>query len=495
LCRIRSAFNISFISAIINSYTNEDKPEPTECEINIEIFYGGSSVYNSGFTSESIEGFFDKDSVADTTATIVITYVCQTLNISVNVACPQAEPMTIFEVVLTNNVDEGETIHAEYRYVDGAYIGPLQSNYVTFIDTPTAPNVSRYNVISGFAGSGAFPPEASIMTIRTNKIPPDSFVFEPGYNKFKYLRSSILYANNSVDISTMLSLAIEATPVTLGAAINSADFVVPNTSLGQYLYLIWDLRVSHPLLLCYSEMDVPDPRRDVCCDCTLCTSDCVLLQLYNPTDKGEQAEVYFPNGQTGCSGPSGPISVLVTSLETVQICVANDFEGDGMWQVLSGTIEITILECGCVACTEECSQWFYLNNGLTKATVQYEECGGCGELKEVDIIAGEFKAINICRDTTPTVLSGLESNLILTKYCGVCDSTNCVEFEVYDITGFTNISYAICGGGELNFDVNIGDTPSPFCVQNPYLPVVSDPTKAKIRIVGEGCNCETPPPL
>ena len=57
------------------------------------------------------------------------------------------------------------------------------------------------------------------------------------------------------------------------------------------------------------------------------------------------------------------------------------------------------------------------------------------------------------------------------------------------------MSYTECGGSETSFSVNIGDTPSPFCVENPYLPVVSDPTKAKIKIFGDGCDCATPPPL
>ena len=465
----------------------------TICDFSIEVFYGGESVYSSGTVSESGEGSFDKDSVANKIATVVISYSCENLNIGLTIGCPQAEPMTIVEMVLTNNVDEGDTIHTEYRYVDGTYTGPLQSSYVTFINSATAPTVSRYNVISGTTGGGAFPPAGTSMMIRTNQIPPDTFVFSPGYNKFKYLRDTVLYPNTPTGINTVLSLSTDATPIITGDTTNTSNFTVPSQSLGQYLYLIWDLRVSSPSLLCYSEMDSIDPRRDVCCSCSICASDCVVVRIANQTNRGT-AEVYFPNGQTGCGGPSGPLSVMLNAAETVDICLANDFDGLGMWQVISGVVEISIIECGCSACEETCSQWYYINDGNSKAFVSFEQCGACGDTKEFEVLENTVKYLDVCRDTTPTVTGGSTSNLVMTKYCGVCplpvgEYPYCITFEVYDITASMTVNYTDCNDSSQSFTVNPGDAPVQICVLYPYIPILEDKTKAKIRIVGEGCNC------
>jgi len=55
-----------------------------------------------------------------------------------------------------------------------------------------------------------------------------------------------------------------ATPITTSGNINYAEFITPDTVDGDTLYLIWDLRDSVPVQLCYS---VDDPIAS-CCDCT-----------------------------------------------------------------------------------------------------------------------------------------------------------------------------------------------------------------------------------
>jgi hypothetical protein len=148
---------------------------------------------------------------------------------------------------------------------------------------------------------------------------------------------------------------------------------------------------------------------------------------------------------------------------------------------------------------EACSQWYYINNGVAKINVSFAPCGDCEGSKEIDINAGEVGYIDACINTTPTVMSGSSDGLVLVKYCGACELPigeypYCVTWEVYDITATTSVSYEICGGGTYILDINAESPPEPFCVQYPYIPVLEDPTKAKLRIKENECNCAPPPP-
>lgn len=204
---------------------------------------------------------FDKNFVSVETALITINYTGDLL-LSVLADCCNAASLTIVQVVLTNDYESGDTVHTEYRYVDGAYVSPLQSSLVTFASGTESPLVSRYNVTTNFVGTGGFPPAGSVMRLISNKFATDTFVFNPAEDEFKYHVSDTLYANNSTDITTLLGLATTATPNAGGGAVNYADFTVP--TLENYLYLIWDFRQSIPVTLCYSDVDI----NDVCCNCT-----------------------------------------------------------------------------------------------------------------------------------------------------------------------------------------------------------------------------------
>ena len=237
-------------------------------DFTISVTYNGNT-YSSGQTSNSGELTFTKDSISVETAEISIFYLSDSLVIDVIVKCPTPEELNIVEVVLTNNTEFGDSNHIQYRYTNGTFIGPLQSAAVTFGTKVQPPVVSRYNVISGFAGNGAFPPEASTMQLISNSIPPDTFVFDTANDKFRYLRSSTLYPNTTVGINALIAASTLATPITGTSPAYSSTFVVPNKSLGDYLYLIWDYRNSIPLTLCYADTTGEDPIKDVCCNCSM----------------------------------------------------------------------------------------------------------------------------------------------------------------------------------------------------------------------------------
>jgi hypothetical protein len=229
---------------------------------NISADYNGST-YTSGNVSTSGSFVINKSlNYADIT-TITISHTGNVV-VAVTVGCPEAQELTVIQVVLTNNYDAGKLIHVEYNYTYGAFVGPVQSNLVTFISGVANPLVSWYNLNTGLVGSGAIPIEGSTLRIQTNKIGFDDYDFDPANDKFKYLRANTLYANNSIDINTMLSLSTTSTPITTAGNINYSEFTVPASTLGNYLYLIWDLRDAVPVQLCYS---ADDPIAS-CCDCT-----------------------------------------------------------------------------------------------------------------------------------------------------------------------------------------------------------------------------------
>jgi len=207
---------------------------------------------------------FSKNSIAEQTAIIGINNnQGASLDISITVDCPEPEIVNVVQVVVTNDSDSGDTVHAEYRYTSGIFVSPLQSNLVTFASGTTNPLVSRYNITTGAAGTGGFPIAGSTLTIQSNQIPPDTFVFNPALDKFRYLRSNTLYNNNAIDISTLLASSTLVTGVIGSGTLYSGDFTVPSTGSGSYIYLIWDFRKSYPLSLCYSD----ESNTDACCNC------------------------------------------------------------------------------------------------------------------------------------------------------------------------------------------------------------------------------------
>jgi hypothetical protein len=228
---------------------------------NISVLYNGVTV-TSGPVNTDGQITFNKDNILIQTAQITLTYTGDMV-VSVTAECTEAEELNIVEVVLTNNSEAGKTIHTQYRYTNLSFVGPLLSNLVPFIIDTTSPVVSRYNITTGFAGQGGFPPESSIMSIISNAIVPDDFVFDTTYNKFRYLRSNTLYGNNNVDIQSLLLSSTIITPILGSAPVYSGDFTVPASVDGNYLYLIWDFRSAIETELCFAKT-----RIDSCCDCT-----------------------------------------------------------------------------------------------------------------------------------------------------------------------------------------------------------------------------------
>jgi hypothetical protein len=195
-----------------------------------------------------------------TTVDIQVTSV-GAVELTINAKCPTSDFLTIINVCVTSNSEDNLFIHNEYRYTNGSFTSPLQSNMITFGNSLLTPVISGYQVLTGLPGTGGFPPAGSVVRIASNKIGFDNFIFDPSSDNFKFLRSNTLYGNNAANIATLLSVATTIPTVLGSAGYYYSDFTVP--SVGQYLYMIWDYRQSLPISLCYST----ESESDACCNC------------------------------------------------------------------------------------------------------------------------------------------------------------------------------------------------------------------------------------
>lgn len=237
--------------------------------------------------------------------------------ISMTVRCPDEEPMTLVEVVWTNNSDAGLAMLKQFNYVNGTYTSPLQSNFFIFAAGTGNPLVSYYLVTNGFEGQGPIPVAGSTMTLRVNEtLTWSSFVFDPLSNKFRYARASTLYGNNNIDMQTLLSISSVAAPITTPLpSVYAADFIVPPSSSGQYLYIIWDLRESFSAQLCQGES-----LNEVCCECVPCEEECSRYVFINPITQEANAVILFPFGT--CFVPEGLVQIIEPG-KSFSFCLPN----------------------------------------------------------------------------------------------------------------------------------------------------------------------------
>lgn len=182
------------------------------------------------------------------------------------VNCPDADDIQIFQICVSDNVNAGEFIHNEYRWVDGDFISPLHQDQIELQTSDVAPIVSQYTFVAGPQGAGIIPADGAIVSVISNKIEPtDTFVFETPPMNFKYLRTSTLYANTPASIQNLLNASTSAGLVDDSGAPSTylSTFTMPSGSSGDYLYLIYDYRTPVSVSLCYSNIN----NTDACCGC------------------------------------------------------------------------------------------------------------------------------------------------------------------------------------------------------------------------------------
>jgi hypothetical protein len=299
-----------------------------DVEFEISAEFDGNT-FTTGMTSFSGSLIVDKDT---NSAEIVNVQIQSTgavvLEITVN--CPTASTLTVVEVVLTSNYQAGQGIFSQWRYTDGAFVGSLQNNYVTFA-TGINPVVSRFNSVSGLQGAINIPTNGSVVRMATNKFFPSTFNFDITKNKFRYLRTNTTYNNNPSSINALVAASSIGT--TAGSGLYYYSDVPAGTS-GNFLYLIWDLRSSFEEDLCWSAN--PLDIDYVCCDCDPCSDPCREWSLQN-VGIGTATVSY-----TDCNGVP-QVSTILEGLTKIICGLPSDPP-----TVTSGGVYITITqECGC----------------------------------------------------------------------------------------------------------------------------------------------------
>tara|TARA_R110001632_G_scaffold9237_4_gene35667 strand:+ start:35 stop:1753 length:1719 start_codon:yes stop_codon:yes gene_type:complete len=208
----------------------------------------------------------NKNSVADQKVTLVVSNygLDPSFIYGITVGCPVADIITIVPVSITSNANSGEYIHSEYSWTDGSFVSPLHSRLVTFGSDDTTPFVvSDYATIQGPQGAGIIPADGATVSVICDKRNFDDFVFNKNVNNFRYFRSNTAFLNNPASIELLLSAATAATPIDDTNEPNTylSTFTMP-TTVGSYLYLIWDYRLSTEDDLCFGAT-----IEDSCCNC------------------------------------------------------------------------------------------------------------------------------------------------------------------------------------------------------------------------------------
>lgn len=326
--------------------------ETSAAKFEVDVTYNNVTV-STGPVGVSGSIVIDKNSNTINIATVTVTAI-DDVEVTVTPSCPLAEELNIVNICLTSAADAGKFIHNEYRYTDGDYVSPLQSNFVTF-DTGVSPIVSQYSIVSGPAGSGGFPIPGSTMEVICRKIGFDTFDFDIASDGFKFARTNTLYGPN--DVAALLAVSTDIVPVTGSGGFHSGSFTVP--AVGDYLYLIWDYRTSEPITLCYSNVD----EGDACCGCLPST----IILCY--------------------SGVSAPESCC-------------DCLSEGIYYLLGGsTLTSATAIYTDAGLTVLAPDGYYSHNGLVREQVSGvlqtpEPCPGCGV--EVSLCYSDIDAFDSC---------------------------------------------------------------------------------------------------
>ena len=256
-------------------------------EVTISIDWNGT-VFTSGPVSTSGSFSFDKTSASPDFATVTLTpTIGQAATYGVTFECVEEIALTVIQVVVNSNDYSGQSIHTEYTWDDGTTFSPTIHNAITLDATlPTSSYISQ----TGVRSIGGFPYNGASVTLKTRKVIPDTFNFDPTSHSFKILSSSVLYEDNNADIdalviaaSTVLPINNPSTPVYTAEEVGTIEggaFTIPDGN--QYLYLIWDLRRVVSRQLCYSNSL---PLSTACCDCTFSCGTCWFSPMQQSSEQ------------------------------------------------------------------------------------------------------------------------------------------------------------------------------------------------------------------
>jgi len=241
-------------------------------DVNVVVVYNNITTTNNNLTGPTTISI-TKAQQYPTTATVTVT-PNEESSFRLFPNCVATQTLNVVSVVLGSPISGligtgAQTIHYEYSWTNGSFTSPLESNQVTFSGTE---NVSEYIINTGQTSIGMYPGTGSTVTMRSNKINPDTFVFTDTENRFYAITSNSLPATSGATFDlTLLTnplapiVGSNPDPVTNVDNIYTAISPALNiTSSTQTLYLVWDFRDRRNEDFCYSTIDATD----ACIGCT-----------------------------------------------------------------------------------------------------------------------------------------------------------------------------------------------------------------------------------
>jgi len=213
--------------------------------VNLSVVWNSVGVINQDITGNSSVSFV-KNSTTPTTAVVTITPT-GTASFDITPKCPAATPLIIRQMVLGSPQDVGKFIHNEFFWKQGTFTSPVSSELIQ-LNTDTANIGGVYIETTGVSSIGIFPPSGATITMQSNKKDFDDFVFDPAIHKFRRFVTPFDYTPAQwVNIEGNSSDVVPITNPSTG--LYQASFTYNNPSNFAYLYLTWDLRTVHALIL------------------------------------------------------------------------------------------------------------------------------------------------------------------------------------------------------------------------------------------------------
>ena len=219
--------------------------------VKLKVVWDGTNVINDvTLTPGSGTSTFTKSKSSPSTAEVTLTPT-GTATYDITPSCPATSEINVVQIAAGGPADENKFIHNQYYWNDTTNTSPISSELIQF-GTST---VSSFISTSGQSSVGLFPPTGATVTMQSNKIGFDDFVFDPTVDKFKYLVSNTAYT--AADFNTIDAAATAVTPITNpSTGLYESSFTYTNATPVDYLYMIWDYRTPQSISLRYGATDV-----------------------------------------------------------------------------------------------------------------------------------------------------------------------------------------------------------------------------------------------
>jgi len=239
----------------------------------IDVVYAGVTT-STGDVTVGGTLTFDKNDLSINTCLVTLTVGDvgstggQIDGLNLGVSCPSPNTITVKAIVITTDANAGLTIRRGYNYTDNSVSYPSNIEQVIMTSGTSTPLVSSFYSITGYQGINSIPVNGSTVQIFSLKKPDDTYTFDVTSDRFGYLRSATNYNNNSTDLNNLLTAITSAsnwltTNTSLAPGKYYGDFTMDATS-NDYLYLVYDLRTTTNVSLCYSNTSF----NDACCGCS-----------------------------------------------------------------------------------------------------------------------------------------------------------------------------------------------------------------------------------